>query len=122
MTRVLNRIQVGGTVIRLNRPVAPVVLKLAAGRRIILRNAACYGERLSAARALDLFFDDLMGCTIIDDLLAWRDTVEPLDPLPCPITLAWQKLIDLSRQRPTEGRHANVCPGQRGQSCPASDT
>jgi pimeloyl-ACP methyl ester carboxylesterase len=30
-----------------------------------------------------------MGCTIIDDAMAWRYPEEPLDPLPCPITLAW---------------------------------
>jgi hypothetical protein len=70
MTRVLNRIRVGGKVIRLICPVAPLVLKSAAGRRIILRNFVCHGEGLSAARALDLFFADPMGCTIIDGLLA----------------------------------------------------
>jgi hypothetical protein len=80
MTRVLNRIRVGGKVIRLICPVAPLVLKSAAGRRIILRNFVCHGEGLSAARTLDLFFADPMGCTIMPDLLAWRDTVEPLDP------------------------------------------
>ncbi len=59
---------------------------------MILRNFVCHGERLSAARALDLYFADPLGCMIISDMLAWRDTVEPLDPLPCPITLAWAEV------------------------------
>jgi pimeloyl-ACP methyl ester carboxylesterase len=92
MTRVQNQIRLGAKVFRLIHPVAPLVLKLAAGRRIILRNFVCHGERLSAARALDLYFADPLGCTIIDDMLAWRDTVESLDPLPCPVTLAWAEL------------------------------
>ena len=45
--------ELGGKVIRLIHPVAPLVLKSAAGRRIILHNFVCHGERLSAARALD---------------------------------------------------------------------
>lgn len=89
MARVLNRIRMGGKATRLIRPIAPLVLKSAAGRRIILRDAACHGERLSRARTLDLFFADPVGCTIVDDLLTWRDAVEPLDPLPCPVTFAW---------------------------------
>ncbi len=73
-------------------PVAPLVLKSAAGRRFIMRNAACHGERLSADRSLDLFFDDPLGCTVMDDLAASAELVEPLDPLPCPITFAWAEV------------------------------
>jgi pimeloyl-ACP methyl ester carboxylesterase len=92
MTRVLKRIRVGGKVLRRIHPVAPLVLKSAKGRRIILRNFVCHGERLSAARALDLYFADPMGCTIMDDLAASGGQAEPLDSLPCPITLAWAEV------------------------------
>lgn len=92
MTRVLKRIGLGAKVFRLIHPFAPLMLKSEAGRRIILRNFVCHGERLSPVRALDLYFADPRGCTIIDDMVAWRDTVEPMDPLPCPITLAWAEV------------------------------
>jgi pimeloyl-ACP methyl ester carboxylesterase len=91
-TRVFRKIRMGGKVFRLINPVAPRVLKSAAGRRLIMRNAACHGERLSADRILDLFFDDPLGCTVTDDLAASGETVEPLDPLPCPVTLAWAEV------------------------------
>jgi pimeloyl-ACP methyl ester carboxylesterase len=104
-TRVLRKIRVGGRVIRLIRPIAPLVLKWAAARRIILRNFVCHGERLSAARALDLYVADPMGCTIMDDLAASGGAVEPLDPLPCPITLAWAE-VDRFFPATTYGRTA----------------
>jgi pimeloyl-ACP methyl ester carboxylesterase len=105
MTRVFNRIRLGGKVLRLIHPVAPLVLKSAAGRRIILRNFVCHGERLSAVRALDLYFADPMGCTIMEDLAASGGEVEPLDPLPCPITLAWAE-VDRFVPAETYGRTA----------------
>jgi len=39
------------------------------GRRIILRDLVCHGERLSATRAYDWYFADPMACTIINDWL-----------------------------------------------------
>jgi len=48
------------------------------GRRIILRDLVCHGERLSATRAYDWYFADPMACTIINDALAWRYPEEPL--------------------------------------------
>jgi pimeloyl-ACP methyl ester carboxylesterase len=90
--RVFNRIRLGGKILRLIHPGAPFLLKSAAGRRIVLRNFVCHGERLSADRALDWYFADPMGCTIMDDLAASDETVEPLDPLPCPITFAWAEV------------------------------
>jgi pimeloyl-ACP methyl ester carboxylesterase len=87
--RLLKRLRVAGVIFPLIYPVAPLVLKSAAGRQIILRDLVCHGERLSAAQALDWYFADPKGCTVIDDSLAWRYPEKPLDPLPCPITLAW---------------------------------
>lgn len=104
-TRVFRKIRIGGTVIRLIHPVAPLVLKSAAGRRLIMRNAACHGERLGADRILDLFFDDPMGCAVMDDLAASGDPMEPLDPLPCPITFAWAE-VDRFVPAGTYGRTA----------------
>jgi pimeloyl-ACP methyl ester carboxylesterase len=66
----------------------------------MLRNFICHGERLSASRALDLYFADPMGCTVVDDLSASREGIEPLDPLPCPITLAWSEIDRLVPAEP----------------------
>jgi pimeloyl-ACP methyl ester carboxylesterase len=34
-------------------------------------------------------FNDLVGCDAADDLLDTTESLQPLDPLPCPITVAW---------------------------------
>ena len=57
-------------------------------RRFVFRDVAEHGERLSAAQAIDAI-DDLLGCTIIDDILSSNEEIAPLDALPCPVTLAW---------------------------------
>jgi pimeloyl-ACP methyl ester carboxylesterase len=90
-TRIFNQIRLGGKILRLINPVAPLVLKSAVGRRIVLRNFVCHGERLSADRALDLYFADPLACTVMNDL-ASSPPLEPLDPLPCPVTLAWAEV------------------------------
>ncbi|MDT5013057.1 MAG: hypothetical protein QOH57_4674 [Mycobacterium sp.] len=33
--------------------------------------------------------DDVLGCAVAADLLGSQEAVAPLDPLPCPVTLAW---------------------------------
>jgi pimeloyl-ACP methyl ester carboxylesterase len=57
-------------------------------RRWALRETAVHGERVSPAGLLGLT-DDLLGCTVVEDLLGEAALLVPLDPPPCPITLAW---------------------------------
>jgi pimeloyl-ACP methyl ester carboxylesterase len=64
------------------------MLKTSTARRLAMRDAACHGDRLTAARTLEAI-DDSIGCTITRDLLISDEQVAPLDPLPCPVTLAW---------------------------------
>ena len=75
---------------RLIRPLAPLMVKSATLRRLGLRDIACHGDRLSPARALEIANDSL-ACSVVDDLSMsdWR--MEPLDPLPCPVTIAWSE-------------------------------
>jgi len=89
----------------------PLVLKSGSVRRIILRNFICQGERLSASRALDLYFDDPLGCTIMDDAAAWDEAAEPLDPLPCPITLAWSEIDRMVPAEPYGRLARELLPG-----------
>jgi len=72
---------------RAARPFMPLLTRLPAVRSIALRESACHGERVTRRELLDLI-DDLLGCTVCEDLF---DTPEQLAPLSasCPITIAW---------------------------------
>jgi pimeloyl-ACP methyl ester carboxylesterase len=74
---------------RLGRPLPMrFVFRSATARRLTLREAAQHGDRLSAAQ-VDEATRDLLACTVADDLLVTDEEIAPLDPLPCPVTLAW---------------------------------
>ncbi|MDH6247038.1 alpha/beta hydrolase [Mycobacterium sp. OTB74] len=71
------------------RPVTPVITNSSIGRQVALRDAAVHGNRLSAARAVEIARQNL-ECTIVDDIFNNTDEyVKSMDPLPCPITVAW---------------------------------
>jgi pimeloyl-ACP methyl ester carboxylesterase len=89
MARVLNQIGFGMKAMRLLSSVAPYLLRSSTGRRIILRNLLSHPEQVSPERAAELFVDDPLGCTAIDDLLKTQISIQPMRPAPCPITLAW---------------------------------
>ncbi len=71
-----------------SRRIAPLVAHSRHIRRFALRNSALYGERVSPTELLSLI-DDVIGCQISGDLFASDARLSPLDPAPCPITLAW---------------------------------
>jgi len=74
---------------RLSRPLPMTVLmRSPTVRRMTLRDVARHGDRLTAAQAVETT-RDLLGCAIIGDLLGIDDELAPLDPLPCPVRLAW---------------------------------
>lgn len=75
---------------RLTRWALPALARSAVVRRFAMRDNAAHGERLTPAMLIDMA-DDLLGCTARDDLLATTDALAPLDPLPCPIMLAWSE-------------------------------
>ena len=73
------------------RPVAALAMKSATVRRLGLRNAACHADRITAAQSLELL-DDIIGCTVnVDDLVGSSEPIAPLNPLPCPVTIAWSE-------------------------------
>jgi pimeloyl-ACP methyl ester carboxylesterase len=53
-----------------------------------MRDAALRGDRISAERAVEIV-DDTLGCTILDIHNNNDEHCAPMDPLPCPITIAW---------------------------------
>ncbi|RNL75524.1 alpha/beta fold hydrolase [Nocardioides marmorisolisilvae] len=73
------------------RWVMPMAAHLPWVRRLALRDSASHGERVSAAE-LKRLVDDLVGCTIREEMLTTEEYVAPMDPLPCPVTLAWSEL------------------------------
>lgn len=76
---------------RFTRPFAPLAMKSAIVRRLGWRDGACHGDRLTAAHSLEIA-DDIIGCTVnVDDLLGSDEQIAPLNPLPCPITIAWSE-------------------------------
>jgi pimeloyl-ACP methyl ester carboxylesterase len=54
----------------------------------VLREAANHGEHLTAMQALEAT-RDLLACTVAEDILTTSEELAPLDPPPCPITIAW---------------------------------
>jgi pimeloyl-ACP methyl ester carboxylesterase len=68
--------------------VLPLALRLAAVRRFALRSTAADGARVPRAEILGIV-QDLLGCAVAQDLLDTTESLAPLDPVPCPITIAW---------------------------------
>lgn len=87
-TRDTGRIRRMAAIARLTLPVAPAALQVGFVRRLAMRDIAEHGERLTAAQAVTAA-RDTVNCSATSDLLATTESVEPLDPVPCPITLAW---------------------------------
>ena len=79
------------SLVRMVRPLAPTLLRLPFVRRQAMRDAAEHGERLTAAQAVDVLLD-LADCPAADALLGTSESVATLEPLPCPVTLAWSAM------------------------------
>ncbi len=81
-------------VCRLVRPIAPLTLSSATVRRLALRsiNVAWRADQVAAARAVEAV-EDTVACSVtIDEVFSHNDgQIAPLDPLPCPTTLAWSE-------------------------------
>jgi pimeloyl-ACP methyl ester carboxylesterase len=75
---------------RRGRPLLPLLGRSARFRRWAMKANAVHGDRLTVDELVALA-DDLLGCVIGEDLLATSETVGPMSPLPCPVTLAWSE-------------------------------
>jgi pimeloyl-ACP methyl ester carboxylesterase len=72
------------------RRIMPWAARLSLVRRIALRDVAVHGARVAPGEMLDIV-DDLLACTVCEELLTTEEEVAPLDPLPCPVVLAWSE-------------------------------
>jgi pimeloyl-ACP methyl ester carboxylesterase len=74
--------------VRLTRALLPLAARSATVRRIAMRDNAVHGDRLTPEELVGLA-DDLLACSAREALLATTEELAPLDPLPCPVVIAW---------------------------------
>lgn len=89
-TDATSRIRALALATRLGRPVLGVAAHIPLVRKLALRDNAVHGDRVSAAELVCLA-DDLLACTVLTDLLGSDEHLAPIDPLPCPVVLAWSE-------------------------------
>ncbi len=75
---------------RRGRLFLPLLARSKGFRRRAFINAAQHADRLTRAEVVDAA-DDMIGCSAAEDLLATMEQLAPLDPLPCPVTIAWSE-------------------------------
>ena len=90
--RTMAKVTSGAGMARLSRPIAGFALRSATIRRLWFRGSAAeHGDSITAQRAAE-FIDDYLGCTVCNEILSTdEEQIAPLDPLPCPITVAWSE-------------------------------
>jgi pimeloyl-ACP methyl ester carboxylesterase len=67
-----------------------LLMRSALVRRLVLRDVAVHGDRLTPAQAVEAN-RDLLACAVAEDVLNTDEEIAPLDPLPCPVTLVWSE-------------------------------
>jgi pimeloyl-ACP methyl ester carboxylesterase len=95
---------------RAGRPLLPVAARSGLVRRQAMRDNAHHGERIAPSAMIDLA-DDLLGCSARDDLLDTTEHMEALDPLPCPVMLAWSARDRIFPPHVNGARAQQLLPG-----------
>jgi pimeloyl-ACP methyl ester carboxylesterase len=75
-------------------------------------DVAVHGDRLSRADFVDSA-DSTLGCSVLEDAIEDTAELEPLDPPPCPITLAWSKQDRIFPVGVYGARAREMIPGAR---------
>ncbi len=74
---------------RLMRPITPLLMKSPGMRRRVMTDATLHGDQLRYQRAIEITKES-SACTVTDDIFNNADEhIAQMDPLPCPITIAW---------------------------------
>ena len=94
------------------RPLLPLLLLAAPMRRFAMRKNAVHGERMTR-RAILARTDDLLGCQVLDDILDTTEHMAAIDPLPCPITIAWGEQDRVLPLNSNGVRARELVPGAR---------
>jgi pimeloyl-ACP methyl ester carboxylesterase len=88
MTRVRDALRTAMSETRRSRRLLPLLCASGRFRRFMMSDVAVHGDRLSRAEAVDSA-EDVLACEVMEDAIADPSQLQPLDPPPCPITLAW---------------------------------
>lgn len=109
--RVMNRVRRIAAMGRITHGIAPLVMKSSPLRRRAMRDLVWHTDRISAARAVEIAKDGV-GCRITDDVCSEADKqVAGMDPLPCPITIAWAEKDTVLPVDPYEKAARERLPG-----------
>jgi len=87
--RTVRKLSLIAAATRGTRRLLPLLAHSARFRRSVLRDNAVHGERVLREDLIGLA-DDVIGCTVIRDLLSTPEQCTPLSAA-CPITLAWSQ-------------------------------
>lgn len=94
------------------RRVLPQLSRSKGFRRWALRKGVAYGDRVSRAEFIALV-DEALGGECVEDIALLTSELEPLDPQPCPITIAWAERDRVFPIGPYLARARQVVPGAR---------
>ena len=97
---------------RLSRPLGPLPHHLGVVRRLALGDVATRGHLVGAAASIQSA-RDLAGCVVLEDVLGTDEAVEPLDPTPCPVTIAWSERDRILPMREGLPNARRLVPGAR---------
>ena len=75
---------------RVSRPLGPLPHHLGVVRRLALADVSARSHLVDAAASIQSA-RDLAACLVLDDILDTDEGVERLDPVPCPVTVAWSE-------------------------------
>ena len=120
--RVMKKLRRNAAMGRITRGIVPLLMKPPMLRRRVMRDMAWHGDRISAARAVEIA-NEAFECSIVADVFRNDDEqVVPMDPLPCPITIAWAEKdmvlpVDLYKDA-----SKSAYPARLSSSCPMSAT
>jgi pimeloyl-ACP methyl ester carboxylesterase len=97
---------------RRSRRLLPLIAYSGRLRRMIMSDVAVHGDRMSRADFIDSA-DNVLGCAVLEDTIEDTTQLEPLDPPPCPITLAWSREDRLFPIDVYGARAQQMIPGAR---------
>ena len=90
MARIRDTLRTAMRDTRRSRRLLPLLGHSGRFRRWAMDDVAVHGDRLSRADFVDSA-DSTLGCSVLEDAIEDTAKLEPLDPPPCPITLAWSE-------------------------------
>lgn len=112
MVRIRDALRTAMRDTRRARRLLPLLAYSGRFRRWAMDDVAVHGDRLSRADFVDSA-DNTLSCSVLEDAIEDTAELEPLDPPPCPITLAWSEQDRLFPIGVYGARAREMIPGAR---------